>query len=413
MSSNENPNPLNMHKEDDTVIIVVMGATGVGKSSFIRLITGREDIKIGQTLFSETKEVRGYNFCHKGKNYVLVDTPGLDDSFRSDTQVAGLILTWLRDSMALGQQLNGVIYLHRITDTRMGGTALRNTRMFSKLVGKDAFKNVILATTFWEQVPVKDGVRREIELRETPDFWGDMLDHGAKIVRLRNEQRAGLRLLERFSGKGKAVLEAQQVMANEAKPIVDTEAMRELWNPITAFEQDLEEQRRAENRRYEEEIERLKRRQQEQVKKQKEEFEQRLEAERKVEQDQRAQKEKEELERYEREKEELEAEQQRQEERRRREVEHLQEERKLEQKRKKRLKDKYHRQRICIGYEPRGRGRCAKCHGNLKRWDYYYHCCFCDFDKYFSCEACGPRCRNSSHPSLKKIQIPYHECVLM
>ena len=36
------------------VIIAVMGATGVGKSTFIKTITGREDIAVGHGLFSGT-----------------------------------------------------------------------------------------------------------------------------------------------------------------------------------------------------------------------------------------------------------------------------------------------------------------------------------------------------------------------
>lgn len=34
------------------VVIAVMGLTGVGKSSFIKNVTGREDIKIGSSLIS-------------------------------------------------------------------------------------------------------------------------------------------------------------------------------------------------------------------------------------------------------------------------------------------------------------------------------------------------------------------------
>src|SRR5579862_2518370 len=112
----------------------------------------------------ETSEVRAYEFIHKGANYILVDTPGFDDSRKNDGEITELILTWLRDSLMQGTRLNGVIYLHRISDPRMGGTAVRNSRMFRKLCGVNAFKNVILATTFWEKVSPADGDRREREL---------------------------------------------------------------------------------------------------------------------------------------------------------------------------------------------------------------------------------------------------------
>ena len=35
-------------------IIAVMGASGVGKSSFIRLVTGDDSIRVGETLHSGT-----------------------------------------------------------------------------------------------------------------------------------------------------------------------------------------------------------------------------------------------------------------------------------------------------------------------------------------------------------------------
>lgn len=38
--------------EDGRVIVAVMGVTGSGKSSFIRKMTGREDIVVGDSLSS-------------------------------------------------------------------------------------------------------------------------------------------------------------------------------------------------------------------------------------------------------------------------------------------------------------------------------------------------------------------------
>jgi putative ribosome biogenesis GTPase RsgA len=39
------------------VVIAVMGLTGVGKSTFIKNITGREDIKVGHTLESGRRTI--------------------------------------------------------------------------------------------------------------------------------------------------------------------------------------------------------------------------------------------------------------------------------------------------------------------------------------------------------------------
>jgi putative ribosome biogenesis GTPase RsgA len=39
---------------ENDVVVAVMGLTGVGKSSFVKNVTGREDIKVGHSLDSGT-----------------------------------------------------------------------------------------------------------------------------------------------------------------------------------------------------------------------------------------------------------------------------------------------------------------------------------------------------------------------
>jgi ABC-type branched-subunit amino acid transport system ATPase component len=41
--------------EDRDIVIAVMGVTGVGKSTFIKTVSGRDDVVIGDSLFSGTQ----------------------------------------------------------------------------------------------------------------------------------------------------------------------------------------------------------------------------------------------------------------------------------------------------------------------------------------------------------------------
>lgn len=66
-------------------------------------------------------------------NVYLVDTPGFDDTNLSNTDVLREIATWLTGSCNNEVKLNGILYLHRITDPRMGGSAKKNLFMFKKL----------------------------------------------------------------------------------------------------------------------------------------------------------------------------------------------------------------------------------------------------------------------------------------
>lgn len=113
----------------------------------------------------------------------LIDTPGFDDTNRSDNEVLSELASWLTASYKASIKLSGIIYLHRITDVRMQGSAKKNLFMFKKLCGPDALSNVILATTMWEQVTEDVGVAREKELMSTPDFWGWMVGKGSQVYR--------------------------------------------------------------------------------------------------------------------------------------------------------------------------------------------------------------------------------------
>src|SRR5206468_1395946 len=79
-------------------------------------------------------------------------------------------------------KINGIIYLHRITDNRMSGSALKTLRMFQKLVGDIYLGNVILATTMWDMVTPAEGEERETLLKA--QHWDQMSKFGMQIRRL-------------------------------------------------------------------------------------------------------------------------------------------------------------------------------------------------------------------------------------
>ena len=120
---------------------------------------------------------------NKDVTVYLIDTPGFDDTNRSDNEVLCEIAAWLTRSYTAQIRLSGIIYLHRISDSRMQGSAKRNLLMFKKLCGPDALKQVTLATTMWDRVSEVEGEARERELTSTPDFWGWMVGHGSRVCR--------------------------------------------------------------------------------------------------------------------------------------------------------------------------------------------------------------------------------------
>jgi len=179
-----------------------------------------------------TQDVDVYPYqLDKRTRIFLIDTPGFDDTNRSDSQILKEIAGWLTDSYSNKIRLNGIIYFHRISDLRMQGSAKRNLFMFKKLCGRDALKNVVLATTMWERVKVEDGAKREQELVNTPEFWGWMTENGSRTYRHDNTLESANRLLRFFTTVGhpdKAVLAIQQEMVDGGKSLDQTDAGIEL-----------------------------------------------------------------------------------------------------------------------------------------------------------------------------------------
>ncbi|KAJ6537016.1 P-loop containing nucleoside triphosphate hydrolase protein, partial [Mycena capillaripes] len=161
-----------------------MGSTGTGKSSLIQLITGDQSIDIGESLESETFEIKDFRFGdHTGRNVRLVDMPGFDDSRSgfTDTDILKGIVGFLLKEYDEKRKLNGLIYLQRISDPRFGGQSVRNLRMFRELCGTDCYKNVVVLTTFWDEVNETQGAMREAQLKSK--FFKALVDGGARFMR--------------------------------------------------------------------------------------------------------------------------------------------------------------------------------------------------------------------------------------
>uniref|UniRef100_A0AAQ4QIY9 AIG1-type G domain-containing protein n=1 Tax=Gasterosteus aculeatus aculeatus TaxID=481459 RepID=A0AAQ4QIY9_GASAC len=76
----------------DEMRIVMLGKTGVGKSSLANTIFGEKLFQIGDTGNSETSECRSETRCVDGRDVTLIDTPGLFDTDRSEEELKAEIV---------------------------------------------------------------------------------------------------------------------------------------------------------------------------------------------------------------------------------------------------------------------------------------------------------------------------------
>lgn len=202
--------------------IAVMGATGSGKTSFINMASG-STLRIGSNLESCTAEVQlADEFILDGRPVVLIDTPGFDDTNKSDTDILKLIAAFLATSYEAGSTLAGVIYIHRISDKRFTGISGRNFKMFRELCGDKSLENVILVTNMWGEVTRDVGEARENEL--TTNFFKPVLDKGARLARHHNTIKSAHDIIRSIMKNKPLPLQIQTELVTEGKDIIHTSA---------------------------------------------------------------------------------------------------------------------------------------------------------------------------------------------
>jgi hypothetical protein len=179
-----------------------------------------------------------------GREVALVDTPGFDDTKRSDAEILEEIVSFLCAQYELGIPLKGIIYMHRITDNRMSGSALRYFDMFVRLCGEQNLENVVLLTTMWSEL--KDhgkGLERERELRR--DFWSTMEKRGSTIRQFNGSRSMAEAFVCRLMRKQDVVLHIQEELVDQGKRLDQTMAgqlmVPQIDNEIWESEQKLHE----------------------------------------------------------------------------------------------------------------------------------------------------------------------------
>ncbi|KAG8954092.1 hypothetical protein FRC03_011572 [Tulasnella sp. 419] len=214
------------------ILIAVMGATGAGKSTFINTTAG-SNLVVGDSLESETKDIAIAEFDYRNHRIVLIDTPGFDDTNLSNTDILQTIAGWLEFAHEKGSRLNGLLYLHRITDNRVSGMSYRNMNLFYKLCGANAMKNVVLCTTMWNMVDATKGESRERELLSK--FWNAMTEEGATSARHDGTRISSLEIMDRLLDLPPITLDIQAALA-EGVPLLETAAGKEINKELLAMQ---------------------------------------------------------------------------------------------------------------------------------------------------------------------------------
>jgi hypothetical protein len=165
-----------------------------------------------------TRSVQDYSFQFKGINVNLVDTPGFDDTYKSDADVLNDISRFLSETYSTGTKLSGVIYLHSISNKRAPGLSSQSLHALRNLISDKTLGNVVLGTTHWDSVSQADRISLEDSLKS--DAWKPFLEDGARIMRYVGGKASALDILDSFFEKKKAIMDIQRDLVNEGSRLL-------------------------------------------------------------------------------------------------------------------------------------------------------------------------------------------------
>jgi cell division FtsZ-interacting protein ZapD len=156
---------------------------------------------------------------------------------------------------SVGAKLAGVIYIHRISDLKFGGLAVKNFRMFRELCGEKSLKNVVIVTNMWGSVIHQKGVERERELAD--EHFKAAIGKGAQLCRHKNTPESARAILRAILKNQPVVLEIQRELIDEGKDIGQTAAGAELKREILEVEEKYQKEIKALEEKLEEEKRRM------------------------------------------------------------------------------------------------------------------------------------------------------------
>ena len=126
---------------------LLLGETGKGKSSLTKILSENEEVKIGNSLKSETQETTAYDCEYAGFKYCLIDNPGYNDSNNNDKKNYAHIKQILTNNL---YSIKGIVLLFSFQETRFGISHKNGLEKIVNLMPLDNFWDYfILVFTFY------------------------------------------------------------------------------------------------------------------------------------------------------------------------------------------------------------------------------------------------------------------------
>ena len=150
-------------------ISILLGITGVGKSSFINCITQKKECKVGDTSKACTQKINQADITNEGYNFYFVDTPGLDDGDGDEKNVAQL------DSLKKKYpRINVFIICLKFDDLRLSNSLKTALKKFMEIFPTPSFwDHVLILRTHAERSKKFEKNKKKVEGKLLEGIIGD------------------------------------------------------------------------------------------------------------------------------------------------------------------------------------------------------------------------------------------------
>ena len=126
---------------DLTVVVLIVGLEGVGKTALIHSLLGKE-MPLG---YKETKKVQAYEGEIKGIKFRFIDTPGLEAS--ADAMARNLKTLRTAKSAWNRHKPSQLIYVERMDAGRRDGSDANVVKLITDVFGQDVWYGTLIALT--------------------------------------------------------------------------------------------------------------------------------------------------------------------------------------------------------------------------------------------------------------------------
>uniref|UniRef100_A0A8C2XCX2 AIG1-type G domain-containing protein n=1 Tax=Cyclopterus lumpus TaxID=8103 RepID=A0A8C2XCX2_CYCLU len=145
--------------------MVILGKTGVGKSSLTNTIFGEQLVKIGHTLSSETRSCQAVTKPVNGRDVTLIDSPGFFDTDRSEKEMKVEIVRCITECAPGPHAFLIVLKVERFTEHEQA-VITKIKKMFSE----EFFQYATVLFTHGDQLPegetIEDCIKDNVPVRD-------------------------------------------------------------------------------------------------------------------------------------------------------------------------------------------------------------------------------------------------------